>query len=180
MNQGVRAGRLGDGLLLHELAAATFHHACPPGVSAATAAAHVQRELSTDRFEQWLADPDHHIQVMTHDGAPVGYAVAVAGRPVAVTGELADTQLLEETTLWFLSKFYVLAQARGSGVAGELMDSVIQDATVNGSTGLWLTVNQLNPRANAFYERRGFRVVGTTTFPMGGQVHDDHVRLLRL
>lgn len=175
----VRAGHIGEGAALHELAAATFHDACPPGVDRATSTAHVDRELSAQQFENWLAQPQCHVLVLEEAGGLVGFAVVVAGRPIAVNGQLTDADLADEDTLWFLSKFYVLAQVRGSGAAQLLMDAVISTAQASGATGLWLTVNQLNPRANAFYQRNGLRAVGTSTFPMGEDLHHDHVRLLR-
>lgn len=179
MRTRVRAGHTGEGAALHELAAATFHDACPPGVDRATSTAHVLRELSAQKFEDWLAQPQSHVLVLEQADQLVGYAVVMAGRPIAISGHLSEAELADEDTLWFLSKFYVMAQSRGSGAAQLLMDAVISTAQAAGATGLWLTVNQLNPRANAFYQRNGLRAVGTSTFPMGEDLHQDHVRLLR-
>jgi ribosomal protein S18 acetylase RimI-like enzyme len=44
-----------------------------------------------------------------------------------------------------------------------------------GRAGLWLGVNQENTRARRFYEKQGFEVVGTRTFVVGAQTHDDFV-----
>lgn len=54
---------------------------------------------------------------------------------------------------------YVRESARGSGVAGGLLEAVLGDAapTVDHLT---LTVNADNARAVHFYERHGFRTVG--------------------
>ena len=42
-------------------------------------------------------------------------------------------------------------------------------------TGIWLGVNQQNARAQAFYVRSGFAVVGTKHFTVGTRVEDDYV-----
>ena len=44
-----------------------------------------------------------------------------------------------------------------------------------GAQGMWLGVNQLNARAQAFYTRSGFAVVGTKHFQVGGRLEDDYV-----
>ena len=37
-------------------------------------------------------------------------------------------------------------------------------------------VNQRNARANSFYERRGFRLVGERSFQVGDSLEEDFVR----
>ncbi|MEP6478552.1 MAG: GNAT family N-acetyltransferase, partial [Rhodoglobus sp.] len=44
--------------------------------------------------------------------------------------------------------------------------------------GVWLGVNQFNARANRFYEKSGFAIVGTKKFLVGEKYEDDFVRLL--
>jgi ribosomal protein S18 acetylase RimI-like enzyme len=41
---------------------------------------------------------------------------------------------------------------------------------------VWLGVNQLNARANRFYEKNGFAIVGEKKFLVGGKAEDDFVR----
>lgn len=180
MSRRVRPGVPGDGPLLQHLAELTFHDACPPGVDRATSSAHVAKELSATRFERWLGDSSSHVLIAEEGGTAVGYVVLLADRPLTATGPLHFPELAEQGSLWFLSKFYLRSDVRGSGAAQELMTATVDAARLGGASGVWLTVNQLNPRANAFYERSGFQVVGTTTFPMGGQLHDDNVRFLPL
>jgi ribosomal protein S18 acetylase RimI-like enzyme len=76
-----------------------------------------------------------------------------------------------------LSKFYVLADNHGSGIAGELMGATLDAAAATGATSCWLGVNQKNARAARFYTKHGFEVVGTKRFLVGEQWHDDHVRV---
>jgi ribosomal protein S18 acetylase RimI-like enzyme len=53
------------------------------------------------------------------------------------------------------------------------MDASVELARANGASGVWLGVSSRNPRANRFYEKQGFRVVGTKTFAMGEHTFDD-------
>ncbi len=62
---------------------------------------------------------------------------------------------------WFES-IYVLPQAWGSGVAGTLHDRAIEALAAAGVERARLWVLEQNARARAFYERRGWRLDGTT------------------
>jgi len=44
----------------------------------------------------------------------------------------------------------------------------------------WLTVNQLNARANAFYEKCGFAFVANKTYRVGDVIDDDYLRIRHL
>lgn len=180
MNFMIAAAAPGDGQALHQIAAATFHDACPPGFSRDLTDAHVARELSPEVFEAWLADPRYRMVFLVDGstGSRVGYVVLVDDEPIRMLEAVDGFDPARAEGAWFVSKFYVLAEARGTGAARWLMAAVQEFAREHGATGLWLTVNQLNVRANAFYERFGFHTVGSARFPMGDLVHDDHVRLL--
>ena len=74
-----------------------------------------------------------------------------------------------------LSKCYVHPDHHGAGVAGALMSASLDAARARGAHGMWLGVNQHNARAQAFYVRSGFAVVGTKHFTVGARVEDDYV-----
>ena len=69
-----------------------------------------------------------------------------------------------------VARFYVDRAWHGRGLADRLMDACVAE-----SAALWLCVWRGNARAIRFYERRGFRVVGTQRFTMGEDVQDDHL-----
>ena len=74
-----------------------------------------------------------------------------------------------------LSKIYVLPEAHGSGGARALMEAGLDWARTRGALGVWLGVNQQNERAQRFYAKSGFTVVGTKRFLVGGRHEDDFV-----
>ena len=72
-----------------------------------------------------------------------------------------------------LSKVYVDAAMRGSGLTPALMDAVMRQAAAHGTSLLWLGTHVTNKRAQKAYKRAGFRQVGTRTYNVGGQdAHD--------
>lgn len=170
MTVAVRAAEHGDLDQLARLAALTFPLACPPGSTAADQQAFIATVLSVDRFAQYLADPDRDVLV-AGDGELVGYTMLVAGEP-------ADEDVRAALHLYptiELSKCYVHPDHHGAGIAHALMDASLEAARERGAQGIWLGVNQQNARAQAFYARSGFAVVGTKHFTVGSRVEDDYV-----
>ena len=63
----------------------------------------------------------------------------------------------------------------GLGAAAELMHASLNAAADAGGRGVWLGVNSQNARAIRFYEKSGFRKVGTKSFKLGSTVEHDFV-----
>ncbi|WP_019136237.1 GNAT family N-acetyltransferase [Cellulomonas massiliensis] len=167
----VRPATTDDVPALAELAALTFPLACPPGSTEQDQREFVAAHLSRDRFAQYLADPAREVLVAA-DGVPLlGYTMTVAGEPS--DADVRAAIRLRPTVE--LSKCYVHPEQHGRGVAGALMAAVLARAAASGAAGVWLGVNQLNARAQAFYRRSGFEVVGTKHFQVGGRLEDDFV-----
>ena len=166
----------GDAAELHRLAARTFGLACPPGTLPSDVDAFVALNLSEPKFEEFLTDPNRILLLAESDGTPVGYTMLVRS-PIADPDVRAVVDVESSVEL---SKFYVLAEGHGSGIATELMRSTLAAAAETGAATCWLGVNQQNVRAGKFYAKYGFEVVGTKRFLVGEQWHDDHVRLRSL
>ncbi len=154
------------------LAALTFPLACPPGSTPADQREFIETALSSSMFRRYLADPARTVLV-AHDGGAqlVGYAMVVGGVP-------ADPDVSQALTLFptaELSKLYVHPARHRSGVASALMRAALDDARARSASGVWLGVNQLNTRAQAFYTAAGFRRVGVKHFQVGGRLEDDFV-----
>ncbi|MBG6106480.1 GNAT family N-acetyltransferase [Frigoribacterium sp. CG_9.8] len=172
----VRRAEAGEGQLMHELPAATFGLACPPGTTGFEIANHVAMHLSAEIFEGYLSDPDREILVALSATGFVGYTMLVFGDP-----EDADVAaIVTARPTAELSKCYVLADEHGGGVASELMMATIAVARLRGPATIWLGVNDKNDRANRFYGKHGFEHVGFKRFALGDRFEDDFVRELTL
>jgi len=157
-----------DAATLSAVASATFPLACPPGTDEGDIASFIATDLTEARFARDLADPSRALLLATGDGGPLGYALVMLGEPE----EQVRTSLTVHPSVE-LNKFYVVPQAHGNGLASHLMDASVELARANGASGLWLGVSSGNPRANRFYEKHGFRIVGRKTFAMGRRIYDD-------
>jgi GNAT superfamily N-acetyltransferase len=162
----------GDAAALHELAARTFVLACPPGTPQADVDAFVALNLSEAKFDDYLKDDNRILLLAESAGVPVGYTMLIRG-PIVDPDVRA---VIDETTSIELSKFYVLLDSHGSGIAAALMAATLDEAAATGAATCWLGVNQQNVRAARFYGKHGFHVVGTKRFLVGDHWHDDHIR----
>lgn len=169
----IRPATQSDAVELHALASETFPLACPPGASAESIAEFIAEVLSEERFEDYIADPQRDVLVA---GDFDGYVMLVHGEPT--DGDVAAALTTRPTVE--LSKIYVRPGSQGSGVAAALMAATLKAARARGAKAVWLGVNQQNARANAFYEKSGFRQVGIKHFMVGGERHNDFTRELVL
>lgn len=118
-----------------------------------------------------IADPAWRTILAEVDGTLAGFAQMRRGAaPPGVPGSGAPGAAME------ITRFYVAPSWRGRGLAQTLMDACLR--TVPTGTPTWLGVYTKNPRAVAFYEKCGFRIVGETTFPMGSDLQRDYVMVL--
>lgn len=173
----IRPATPDDAAELHDVAARTFALACPPGTTQADVDDFVGRHLSAERFIDYLKD-DRRILLLAEDdaGAAAGYAMLVGG-PITDEDVL---RVIDPAVSVELSKFYVLRDRHGSGLAGQLMGATLEAAATTGSLVCWLGVNQENQRAARFYDKSGFTIRGTKRFKVGDQWHNDHIRAREL
>jgi ribosomal protein S18 acetylase RimI-like enzyme len=105
--------------------------------------------------------------VAVRDGADIGLARCACDKG-------------ESTSGWLLS-VWVAPDARRQGVAGALIDLVVDNARERGMTKLLLDVADTNTGAMELYEQKGFVRTGeTTAFPPPRQHIREHRRELLL
>ena len=171
MTHVIRKAVADDAGKLAELAAVTFPLACPPGSSPEDIAAHLTNTLSERHFRAYLSDPEVSILVIDNEGALRGYSLLV-DRPAQDPEVASALSILPSAEL---SKCYVHPDHHGLGAAAELMRASLASAAAAGAAGIWLGVNSENARAIRFYEKSGFRQVGTKSFQLGTAVEHDFV-----
>jgi len=79
-----------------------------------------------------------------------------------------------------LSKLYVHPDFHGAGVASSLLTTGINSMAERKIRTAWLTVSQLNVRANAFYEKSGFTMIATKQYLVGEVIDEDYLRVRTL
>ena len=161
-----------DALALSHLAAETFPLACPPGTTEDNIRGFIERNLSEASFQSYLRNPTYRVWVAIAEDDMAGYAMAIHGEP---TDPDIATSVSHRPTME-LSKLYVRLDGQGRGISRALMDEAVAEAKDSGCRSVWLGVNQNNERANRFYDKNGFEIVGTRQFQVGDSFESDYVR----
>lgn len=72
-----------------------------------------------------------------------------------------------------LNRLYSHQQFLGKGIGQGLMDACLERARKENRDVMWLGVWEFNPRAKRFYEKNGFKVVGSHVFVLGEDPQTD-------
>jgi len=180
----IRVATETDADVVADLAAVTFPLACPPSVAAADIEAGIAAALTPRHFRQHLAARDRLVLTAAEADRVVGYTMLILGigsdPDVARCIERRPAVELSKMPAVELSKMYVLPDWHRSGAAAALMETGITWAVDQGARAVWLGVNQANHRAQGFYRKHGFEVVGTRRFALGVSLQDDFVMVRTL
>lgn len=126
---------------------------------------------SVDAFAGQIADEAYAFRVAESDGRMVGYCKL---GPPSLPYDPEGRRCIE------LRQLYLLEAAKGTGVAGALMDWTIVEAKRRGAEDIWLSVYSENHRAQRFYDRYGFEKAGDFEFMVGNHADPEFLYRLRL
>lgn len=129
--------------------------------------ADLQDFLDTNSEAKWhanLTDPEVAIRVAETEGGELAGFV-----------ELAPKKLPYETAAPAieLRRLYLRSSAHGRGIADELMQWALAEASGRGAREIVLSVYVDNHRARCFYGRYGFETVGKYEFMVGSHADED-------
>jgi ribosomal protein S18 acetylase RimI-like enzyme len=162
----VRRAGAADAELLAELGARLFREAFAADNRPDDMALHLAVTFGPELQRRELADPALAYFVAEEDGRAVGYTLVREGSAPACVAGPDPIQL---------HRIYVERAAQGSGAAAALMAAAVAEARRRGGSTLWLGVWERNARAIRFYEKHGFRDVGSAAFHLGRDEQRDRV-----
>jgi ribosomal protein S18 acetylase RimI-like enzyme len=140
----------------------TFGHLYPP----ADLAAFCDAIYAVDAQVSILAHPKTHIRIASQGAELIGYLqMGEFKLPFDPGGRRAME----------IHRLYVIERVKGAGVAAALMDWALARMREDGAQDAFLGVYQDNPRAQSFYMRHGFEIVGTYKFPVGATIDDEFI-----
>ena len=132
---------------------------------------HLARSYGIAQQTAELAHPGITTLLAYADGDLAGFAQLRQGLPPPCVTPARPIEL------W---RLYVASPWHGRGVAQALMAAAVAAARERDGAVLWLGVWERNPRAQAFYRKSGFTVVGSQQFLVGTDTQTDHVMELIL
>jgi ribosomal protein S18 acetylase RimI-like enzyme len=153
-----------DAGLLAELGARTFLDTFADSTKPEDMTAYLSASFSAGMQAAELADPYSTFFVAETGSAAGGYAKLHAGEAEACVKGLKPVEL---------ARLYVLREWFGRGVGEALMKACVEEAQRLGHLTMWLGVWEHNARAQAFYRKWDFRVVGEHVFRVGSDPQID-------
>jgi diamine N-acetyltransferase len=168
----IRTARPADAEALASLAGRLFDETYAAHNRPEDMAAYVAAHFTPGRFLATLEDPAQCAILADAGGTMAGYVLL---RDVAISPAVVGPGPNSE-----IARLYVDGRWQGRGVAARLLDAAIVHARDCGAAALWLAVWSENPRAIRFYEKHGFRIVGTQHFQLGADLQDDYLMALPL
>jgi diamine N-acetyltransferase len=162
----IRRAVASDAALLAELGKHTFQETFAEDNRPDDMAAYVNVAFTEQAQALELADENTLFFIAEIGAVPVGYAKLRTGdAPSCVRGD----DPIE------LARLYITSQWFGLGVGDALMQACTDEARRQGRKTMWLGVWERNMRAQAFYRKWEFRVVGDHIFQLGADPQTDLV-----
>lgn len=125
---------------------------------------YMRQAFNLEQITIELADPKSIFLIAEIEGEAAGYAKIVLDN---IEPGITAERPVELSRLYSQQKFL------GQGVGQTLMDACFDRARQEGRDVMWLGVWEYNPRAQRFYEKNGFRVVGSHVFQLGSDAQTD-------
>ena len=162
----VRQAAIADAEALTELAFTTFWDAFAghPKNAPHDLDAYMQKAFNAEQIASELTNPKSIFLLAEIDGELAGYAKLVLDY---IEPGVAAERPVE------LNRLYSHQKYLGQGVGQTLMDRCFDRGREANCDVMWLGVWEYNPRAQRFYEKNGFRVVGRHTFLLGSDPQTD-------
>jgi len=163
----------GEEVALSIVGQATFLDAFAGVLSGNDIVGHCVRQHSSQKYAEWLRDPDSAIWIaeIEPDRAPGGYLVLTKPDLPLTDITASDTEV---------KRVYLLSRFRGTGLGKRLMQEAEAFARSRALRRLLLGVYSRNNRAISFYEKLGYKRVGERPFTVGDSTYHDYIFALSL
>jgi GNAT superfamily N-acetyltransferase len=125
---------------------------------------YMAKAFSVEQISKELSDPNTIFLMAEINAEPAGYAKLV--RNSFEDGITAERPIE-------LGRLYSQQKFLGQGVGPALLERCFELGRENGHDEMWLGVWEYNPRAQAFYTKKGFRFVGKHIFQFGSDPQTD-------
>ena len=128
--------------------------------------AYLTSTFRKSEIENQLMDDRSLIYIAEIGSEPAGY---IYSYPASLPECVKDKAAIKLVRLYLRERYY------GCGVGDALMQNSIEESRFRGHQSIWLSSWELNDRANAFYKKWKFKVVGRQKFTVGGDIQNDYI-----
>ncbi len=132
---------------------------------------YLEQAFNVAQLTQELQSPSEPYYLLYEQDTPIAF-IKLNHRPAPTDN--ANPHAIE------IQRIYVLQAHQGKGLGKKLLEIAETEAMNCGASALWLGVWEKNPKAIQFYEKNGFRNIGTQHFWVGNDCQTDFVMLKTL
>ena len=151
---------------LRALSRRTFRETFAADNTPAALQAHLDRAYALEKLRAELSNPYSQFWFLYEKGSLAGY--------LKLNEDPAQTGLHDPVSLE-IERIYVARAFQGHGLGGMLMARAIETAQARGKRYIWLGVWEKNKKARSFYQKHGFRKIGSHPFSVGDEVQTDDI-----
>jgi diamine N-acetyltransferase len=167
----IRKAEPNDAGALARLAERTFRDTFGTDNSSADMDQHCRETYSTKIQTREILDPNIDTFVCEFENELIAYTqLSWLQAPSYVTA-LKPVEI---------KRFYVNSPWHGQGIAGALMNHLLEHVESKHADQIWLGVWEHNPRAQRFYQKMGFLEVGEHVFQLGNDPQRDLILSLKV
>ncbi|MBK9106075.1 MAG: GNAT family N-acetyltransferase [Saprospiraceae bacterium] len=167
----IRPTTITDAELLSTIAPVTHMESHGHSAKAEDHEIYITKKLSVEAFRNELADPAHLYHVIFVDEVAAGYSKIILN---------FNHPLITEQPVTKLERIYLLKSYYGIGAGQQLFDYNVRLSMDHHQLGIWLHVWKENYRAFAFYQKQGFKIIGSYDFEVSPtHFNPNHVMYLK-
>ena len=152
--------------LLVELGKLSFYEAFSEETAPGDMAEHLQTAFKVEDIKAQLNTDQSIFIILEIDASAAGYAYL---HPETPPDCVKDPDTIQLGRLYLRRKYY------GREVGNTLMKACLEEALSRGFQSVWLSSWELNHRANSFYKKWAFQIVGRAKFKVGSDIQDDFI-----
>jgi len=155
-----------DAELLVELGKLSFYEAFSEETAPPDMADHLQTAFKVEDIKAQLNNDQSLFIIIEMDVSAAGYAYL---HPETPPDCVKDPNTIQLVRLYLRRKYY------DRDVGNTLMKACLEESLSRGYRSVWLNSWELNHRANAFYKKWKFQIVGRAKFKVGCDIQNDFV-----
>jgi len=146
-----------DFQLLADIGKVSFIESHGSSASGADISKYVNEKFTDEVIRNELADQKNIYHIIYHDNRPAGYSKIIFN---------SSHPDIPEKNVTKLERLYLLKEFYGSKSGPTLFHTNLELSRNNHQAGMWLFVWKGNHRAFAFYQKKGFKVIGSYDFKL--------------
>jgi ribosomal protein S18 acetylase RimI-like enzyme len=159
-----RVASTNDAEILVDIGIKTFRDTFGSENTAANMRSYLEKTFTVDQIRKDLADTRCTYMLLYDNHRVIGYAKLMKG-----DSDPNEPRKIE------IERIYAIEEYIGKKAGQTLMQTCLDFAQRDGYSKVWLGVWEHNARAIAFYEKWGFKKVGTHPFLLGDDLQTDLV-----